>query len=200
MNYSYINKRDRIIASAIEIISKSGITSLTTKNLAMRENMTEDSLYRYFGNIEEVLEEVVNTFTKFDNSIIATAKAKDIPHLERVLEFLMNLSIYYKNYYEIAAIPLNYEIFLHNVNTRDKIAACIKTRTDFLINELNAAIEAGEIVDTYTPEELTTIFYGTVNRDLLNRRIFNKESSHDQVTRSIIEKIADSIRIKPDSK
>lgn len=196
MDYSFINKKDRIIASAIDIISEAGVMSLTTKNLAMRENMTEDALYRYYGNIGEVLEDVVDTFTKFDSSIIATAEAKDISHMDRVLEFLNNLATYYSNYYAIAAIPLNYEILLHHVSTRDKIAACIEMRTAFLIKELKAAIEEGEIVDTYTPKELATILLGTAGRDLLNRRVFNQPREHNQVTRSIVEKIVASLRIQ----
>ena len=86
MNNNFVNRKDRIIASAIEIISDSGLASLTTKTLAMKENMSESLLYRYFGGIEEVMVEVVDAFTKFDSSIIATIEAKDISHLEKALE------------------------------------------------------------------------------------------------------------------
>ena len=92
MNNNFVNRKDRIVASAIEIISESGLASLTTKTLAMKENMSESLLYRYFGGIEEVLVEVVNTFTKFDSSIIATVEAKEISHLDKILEFLRTYS------------------------------------------------------------------------------------------------------------
>ena len=49
MNSNFVNRKDRIIASAIEIISESGLSSLNTKTLAMKENMSESLLYRYFG-------------------------------------------------------------------------------------------------------------------------------------------------------
>ena len=55
MTNSFVSRKDRIIASAIEIISEAGLTSLTTKTLAMKENMSESFLYRYFGGIDEVL-------------------------------------------------------------------------------------------------------------------------------------------------
>jgi len=199
MNNNFVNRKDRIIASAIEIISEAGLASLTTKTLAMKENMSESLLYRYFGGIEEVLVEVVDVFTKFDSSIIATIEAKEIPHLEKVIEMLKTFSTYYGGYKELAAVVLNYEEFLHNVNTRETIAACIAMRTDFIRKEIGAAIKENEIVDIFTPEELANIFIGSLDRDLLNRRIQNDIRTHTQVAESTLDKLADMLRIKEDS-
>ncbi|MBD8973507.1 MAG: TetR family transcriptional regulator, partial [Clostridiales bacterium] len=88
MNNNFVNRKDRIIASAIEIISEAGLSSLNTKSLAMKENMSESLLYRYFGGIEEVLVEVIETYTKFDKSMLATIDAKNISHFDKVLELL----------------------------------------------------------------------------------------------------------------
>ena len=122
MNNNFVNRKDRIIASAIEIISEAGLSSLNTKSLAMKENMSESLLYRYFGGIEEVLVEVIETYTKFDKSMLATIDAKNISHFDKVLELLRTLGTYYAGYQEMSAIVLNYEELLHNVNTREAIA------------------------------------------------------------------------------
>ncbi|MGN0155131.1 MAG: TetR/AcrR family transcriptional regulator [Lachnospiraceae bacterium] len=196
MNNNFVNRKDRIIASAIEIISEAGLASLNTKTLAMKENMSESLLYRYFGGIEEVLVEVVDTYTKFDKSMIATIEAKNIPHLEKVLDLLKTLSTYYEGYQEMSAIVLNYEGLLHNVNTREAIATCIKVRTDFLRRELKAAMEDGEIRDDFSPEELANIFYGSLERDLLNRRIEYDTKSHTQVAAATLDKLANMLRLK----
>jgi AcrR family transcriptional regulator len=195
MNNNFVNRKDRIIASAIEIISEAGITSLTTRTLAMKENMSESLLYRYFSGIDEVLVEVVDTFVKFDRGIISTIAAKDIPHIDKVVEFLETLGTYYDGYKEMAAIVLNYEELLHNVNTRDTIANCITYRSDFVQNELKLAMEQGEINDAFTPEELSDLFFGCTNRDLLNRRVKNDNKSHSQVASTTMNKLADLIRI-----
>ena len=195
MNNNFVNRKDRIIASAIEIISESGLASLTTKTLAMKENMSESLLYRYFGGIEEVLVEVVDNFTKFDTGIIATIEAKDISHLDKVLEMLKTYSTYYDGYKELTAIVLNYEEFLHNVSTREAIANSIEMRTNFVKKELELAIKEKEIIDKFTPEELADIFMGSLDRDLLNRRIRYENKSHNQVAKVMLDKIADMIRI-----
>lgn len=199
MNTSFVNRKDSIIASAIEIISESGIASLTTKMLAQKENIPESLLYRYFGGIDEVLVEVVDIFRKFDIGIIATIEAKDILHLDKVMEFLRTLANNYDGYYELSSIVLNYEYLLHNVNTREAIAACIDMRTNFVRKELNLALEEGEITDTFTSEELSILLFGGMTRDLLNRRIWNDDKTHSQVSKSTLNKLVDMIRIKQDS-
>ncbi|MCM1179087.1 MAG: TetR/AcrR family transcriptional regulator [Clostridium sp.] len=194
MTNSFVNRKDRIIASAIEIISEAGLTSLTTKTLAVKENMSESLLYRYFGGIDEVLVEVIDTFMKFDKGLLATIEAKDLSHLDKVVELLRTISTYYEGYEELGAIVLNYESFLHNVNTRDKIANCILERTDFVRRQFAAAIEEGEIIDTFSPEELADIFLGSLNRDLLNRRIRHESKTHHEIAKPMLEKLAAMVR------
>ena len=185
MNNNFINRKDRIIASAIEIISEAGIASLTTKTLAMKENMSESLLYRYFGGIEEVLVEVIGIFTKYDERIIATIEGKDMPHLDKALELIKMLATNYTGYPELAAIALNYEVFLHNVNTREMIADCHVKRRNFIVREFQMAIDAGEIRNDFTAEELADIVLGTLNRDLLNRRLKNDNITHEQVSQTL---------------
>ena len=185
MNNNFINRKDRIIASAIEIISEAGIASLTTKTLAMKENMSESLLYRYFGGIEEVLVEVIGIFTKYDERIIATIEGKDMPHLNKALELIKMLATNYTGYPELAAIALNYEVFLHNVNTREMIADCLVKRRNFIVREFQMAIDAGEIRNDFTAEELADIVLGTLNRDLLNRRLKNDNITHEQVSQTL---------------
>lgn len=195
MSNSFVNRKDRIIASAIEIISEAGLASLTTKSLAMKENMSESLLYRYFGGIEEVLVEVVDTFVKFDKGLIATIQVKEISHLDKVMEFMKMLSTYYDGYKELSAIVLNYEELLHNVNTRETIAGCIEMRNQFVQSEFEAAIEEGEIHDLFTPEELSDLFFGCLDRDLLNRRIQYYNKTHNEVAKSMLDKLANMLRI-----
>lgn len=190
MNNNFVNRKDRIVASAIEIISEAGLESLTTKSLAMKENMSESLLYRYFGGIDEVLVEVVDTFTKFDKSMIATIEAKQISHFDKVLELLKTLGTYYGGYVEMGSLVLNYEGLLHNVNTRDAVTNCIYMRTKFVRDELKLAMETGEIIDLFTPEELSNLLFGGCSRDLLNRRIANDKRTHLDVASATLDKIA----------
>ena len=60
---NYVSRRDKIVASAVELIGDLGLNALTTKNLARKENISETLIYKYFGGIDEVLTEVVLQYT-----------------------------------------------------------------------------------------------------------------------------------------
>ncbi len=186
MSDSFISRKDRIIASAIEIISESGLTSLSTKTLAMKENMSEALIYKYFGGINEVLIEVVEYFVRFDKVIIKTVQGKDVSNVEKIHEFFETYAIYYDNYMEIASIVLNYEELLHNVGTREIISTCIEERNRFLLQLIGDAIEAGEINQTFTAMELKCILMGIIRCQLMDRRTtYHSETLKSEVMESV---------------
>ena len=148
MTDSFVSRKDRIIASAIEIISDSGLSALTTKNLAQKENMSEALMYKYFGGIDEVLVEVVDYFSKFDERIRHTVKGKDGSNIDKLRNYFEAYATYYDNYYAISTLMLQYEELLHNIDTRDKIAWCITERLGFLSDLFKQAIDNNEIIDT----------------------------------------------------
>jgi len=186
MSDSFISRKDRIIASAIEIISESGLTSLSTKTLDMKENMSEALIYKYFGGINEVLIEVVEYFVRFDKVIIKTVQGKDVSNVEKIHEFFETYAIYYDNYMEIASIVLNYEELLHNVGTREIISTCIEERNRFLLQLIGDAIEAGEINQTFTAMELKCILMGIIRCQLMDRRTtYHSETLKSEVMESV---------------
>ena len=186
MSDSFISRKDRIIASAIEIISESGLTSLSTKTLAMKENMSEALIYKYFGGINEVLIEVVEYFVRFDKVIIKIVQGKDVSNVEKIHEFFETYAIYYDNYMEIASIVLNYEELLHNVGTREIISTCIEERNRFLLQLIGDAIEAGEINQTFTAMELKCILMGIIRCQLMDRRTtYHSETLKSEVMESV---------------
>lgn len=186
MSDSFISRKDRIIAAAIEIISESGLASLSTRSLAMKEHMSETLIYKYFGGINEVLIEVVEYFVRFDRSIIRTVQGKDVSNVEKIYEFFDTYAIYYDNYIEISAIVLNYEELLHNTGTREIIGACIEERNRFLLQLIQDAMAAGEINSTFTAEELKCILMGILSSQLLDRRItIHSDTLRTEVMESI---------------
>lgn len=186
MSDNFISRKDRIIASAIEIISESGLASLSTKSLARKENMSEALLYKYFGGIDEVLIEVVEYFVRFDKSIIRTVQGKNVSNIEKIHEFFDTYAIYYDNYIEISAIVLNYEELLHNTNTREIIGNCIQERNKLLLSLIEGAVTEGEINDTFSPDQLKCILLGILRNQLLDRRLtYHSKTLKEEVMESI---------------
>lgn len=186
MGDSFISRKDRIIASAIEIISDSGLSALTTKNLALKENMSEALLYKYFGGINEVLMEVVEFYSKFDKGIRQTVKAKDESYVQKIMDYVEAYATYYDNYYAISTLMLQYEELLHNVDTREKIAWCITERLSFIEDLFQGAIDAGEIKAVMSATTLANNLTGILMTHILNRRInYHKRSLKEDYVENI---------------
>lgn len=191
---SFISRKDRIIASAIEIISESGLSALTTRNLALKENMSETLLYKYFGGINEVLIEVVEHYFRFDNGIRQTARAKEGKNMQILRDYLEAYATYYDNYYAISTLMLQYEELLHNIDTREKLSQCITERLNFLAVLFGKAIDEQEIIDTFTPEELAANVTGVMMSHILNRRIVYHKRTFKQEFMDNIDKWFDVLK------
>ena len=185
---NFVSRKDRIIASAIEIISDSGLSALTTRNLAIKENMSEALLYKYFGGINEVLIEVVDYYTRFDNQIKQTFKSRDGANIQKLRDYLDAYATYYDNYYAISTLMLQYEELLHNIDVREKIAWCITERQLFIADLFENAIQENEIIDLFTPEQLATNLTGVVMSHILNRRIVYHKKTFRQDLMGNIDK------------
>ncbi|MCM1273337.1 MAG: TetR/AcrR family transcriptional regulator [Clostridium sp.] len=185
MAESFVSRKDRIIASAIEIISESGLSALTTHNLAIKENMSDGLLYKYFAGIDEVLVEVVDYYFRFDDSLRQTIDSKDEKYTQKLYDYLEAYVTYYDNYYALSTLMLQYEELLHNIYTREKVSKYATDRIRFLEKLFREAALAGEIIDTLTPEELANHVTGLLMAHILNRRIiYNNRSFKNEIMNS----------------
>ncbi|MBE5953638.1 MAG: TetR/AcrR family transcriptional regulator [Lachnospiraceae bacterium] len=191
---SFISRKDRIISSAIEIISDSGLSALTTKNLAIKENMSEALLYKYFGGINEVLIEVVDYYTRFDKQIRHTFMSREGANIQKLRDYMDAYATYYDNYYSISTLMLQYEELLHNIDVREKIAWCITERQNFITDLFKSAIEDNEIIDVFTPDELANNVTGVLMSHILSRRIVYHKKTFRQELMSNIDKWFDLLK------
>ena len=170
MEDSYISNRDKIVASAIELIGDLGLHALTPKNLARKQNISDTLIYKYFGGIDEVLLAVVNEYAAFDINIQRTVDHLDGSYIDKIRYYADTYATYYDNYIGMGAIMLHYEELLHMSETREIISECMLKRNDFVCSLFQGAIENKEIRPVFTPKELTLVFNGLFTEGLLERR------------------------------
>lgn len=170
MEDSYISNRDKIVASAIELIGDLGLHALTPKNLARKQNVSDTLIYKYFGGIDEVLIAVVNEYAAFDINIQRTVDHLDGSYIDKIRYYADTYATYYDNYIGMGAIMLHYEELLHMSETREIISECMLKRNDFVCSLFQGAIENKEIRPVFTPKELTLVFNGLFTEGLLERR------------------------------
>lgn len=155
-------RRDSIILAAIDIISESGIQGLSTKEIAIKQGISESLLYKHFKKLDDVLVAVIKYFSRFDSMISNTVIKKEISCKEKILEYTKSFVELYETYPALAAIILNYEVLIHYDHTRQMIIEIIKNRLGFITKVIETGQSTGEISNYYTPQELTDIIKGIV--------------------------------------
>lgn len=196
MSSKFISQQDRILVSAIELISESGLNGLTLDGLARKCGVEENVVYKYYGGINEVLVAVVEFFVKFDRSIMGTVEHQEGSTVEKINYFFDAYATYYGNYKEIAAIILHYEELLHNSSTRELISQCITERLTFLAGLIKEGQEQGEISRDVSAEELSDVLISIMNGIILNRRVVEHKKSFKQELMGVVEKILDWVSVK----
>ncbi len=171
MTESFISTKDRIISTAIEIISDSGISQLTTKTVSLKANISEPLLYKFYGDMNELLVDVVDYYFKFDNTVEKTVRAKKGRYIDKIMTYVETYATYYDSYSELCTLMLQFEELLHNAYTREKIVEGMNSRRDFLITLFDGAIDKGEISIPLTSRQLADSVMGYFLMDSFNRRI-----------------------------
>ena len=168
---SFISTKDRIISTAIEIISDSGISQLTTKTVSLKANISEPLLYKFYGDMNELLVDVVDYYFKFDNTVEKTVRAQKGRYIDKIVTYVETYATYYDSYSELCTLMLQFEELLHNASTREKIVEGMNNRRDFLITLFDGAIDKGELSIPLTSRQLADSVMGYFLMDSFNRRI-----------------------------
>ena len=143
-----------------------------------------------------MLIEVVDYYSRFDNSIRNTVKSKEGCYMDKLIDYLEAYATYYDNYYAISTLMLQYEELLHNMDTREKIACCRTERLSFLAGLFQGAMDAGEIVDSFSADVLANNVTGMAMSHILERRISYHKKSFKEEYMDNIHKWMDLLRIK----
>ena len=193
MTESFISTKDRIISTAIEIISDSGLTSLTTKTISQKANLSEPLLYRFYGDINELLVDVAQYFYRFDKSIRKTIRAKQGSSKDRIQAYVEDYAIYFESYESLSTLMLQYEELLHIPSTREIMVDGARGRREFVAGLFREAIEAGEIRSDVFPEELADLVHGYMHAVCLKRRFEMRKGSFKKDMCRFIEKLLEII-------
>ena len=117
----FISARDRIVSASIDIISDAGLASLTIPIISMRTNINEMMIYKYYSDTDEILEEIVATYFRFDKSVFKSLETQNESYLDMLYGYAKSYGTYYDSYYSLSSIMLQYEELLHNTHTRETI-------------------------------------------------------------------------------
>ncbi len=185
----FIKRKERIILTAIEIISDLGFQGLSTKEITKRQDISDGTLYKHFRSKNDIVLGILDFYSKFDESIKESIEMSKLSSKESISFFLRMLTEYYENYPAITALSIIQETLEHEENIGDKSKQIYEDRIKVIMHYLEKGIKSGEIRKDIDSEILTDIILGSFREIILKWRMSKFEFSLKEKVMKTLETI-----------
>jgi AcrR family transcriptional regulator len=160
-----------IIEAAGEILTESGITGLTTKNLAAKMGFAESALYRHFKGKEEIILTMLKYLaTDMDSRL--TNSAKDIESPEEKLKAVFNnqFEFFKKNPHFLVAI-FSDGLLEESKAINEAILQIMGTNRKHLLQIIRQGQEQNQFTNALSADELVHLIMGSFRLHMLQWRL-----------------------------
>ncbi|QAA31041.1 TetR/AcrR family transcriptional regulator [Clostridium manihotivorum] len=168
----FIKRKERIILTAIEIISELGFQGLATKEISQRQGISDGTLYKHFRNKDEIILGILDYFSKFDDSIRQSIELSNFSAKESIRFFVKMRIEYYENYPAITAVAELHETFKHEseeIKKRNK--DIFEDRYKLIMHYIEKGKKNGEFRVEVDSEALTDMILGSSREAILKWRL-----------------------------
>ena len=172
-----LNRKEKIVISAIELLGQEGVSGLTIKNLAKSQNVSEPALYRQFKSKQDILNQIIDEFSSYDVQIQETIIQSDLFGREAIMFYISRYAELYENYAELTTVVLSLDLFFYNEYTKNKMTNLIKDRKSFINKIVEADMEEFELGGKMTSLELASIIQGMIFSQVYEWRLMDKSYS-----------------------
>ena len=145
MDISFLNRKENLILTAIEVIDELGIQGLSTREVAKRQNMSNAVLFSHFHSKNELIISVLQYYVQYDQAMIQTIEANHMNAKEAIVFIIETLVTYYENYPAITSIIQATDGMLANAELSKDVKNII-TKRDIFIKQLIEDAQAEELI------------------------------------------------------
>lgn len=183
----YIKRKDRIILTAIEIIDELGFQGLSTKEISKRQQVSEATLYKYYKSKNEIILNLLESYSKFDLDIKQTIELNHLSCKESIAFLMTKYAEYYENYPAMTAILSSYEYLQHEKELAEKVIRIFESRVTFIKLLIDEALKKGEFQTQMDSEALVDVIIGACHAVVLKWRIRNYNFSLKERIKAILQ-------------
>ena len=188
------DRQFEIIEATAKILTRSGISGLTIKNLAHEMNFTEGAIYRHFKSKEEIIvamiEYIAENMEERFSKIISTNKT-DEENLKNL--FLDQFSFFQLNTHFVTAV-FSDGFMEESLKINEAILKIMSTRIKYIKPLIESGQKLNVFTNTISSEEILHILMGS-NRLLMYKwRVNNFQFDLDVKGNEMIESIFTLIR------
>lgn len=196
MKTDYLSRKEKIVLTTIDLIHEMGVSSVSMKEIAKREGVTEASLYKHFKSKEELLAAVIDYFERYDSHIFSTLEQDKKSPSSNIFRYFKIYAEYYSNYREVTALIDACNELARGGCLADRARGHMDRELDFMKRQISAGQELGELTKDILPESLAFILLGSFDRIIAMWRWKNYEFSLTEKTKEIIKAVIEAFRVE----
>jgi len=180
-----MSRKDSILISAIDIMEEKGIVGMTTKEIALREGITEPAIYRQYKGKKEIVLAILEKFAGYDDQIMSTVDQQNMNSIDAIRYFLVSLSDYYEGYPQVVTAMFSLDVFWYDENTKKLMIDIINKRLNFLEKYVRLGLEEKSFNIDLDSKNLTEMIYGYLMNTTFNWKIL---SNKDGIKANVLAK------------
>ncbi len=184
-----------IVNASLQLISESGIQSMTIKNLAKRIGFAESAVYRHYENKIQILMAILNMFKQNSDQFFDAQLNSDDNSIAKIESLFTNHFNKFAQNPALVTVIFSEEIFRNEVELSNRVSEIM----DKNIKSLEVIIQQGqaknEIRSDIESFDLSTIILGSLRMFVKQWHISNFSFDLNERGRHFIESI--KLLVKP---
>lgn len=177
-------RQQQIINVSLELISESGIQSLTIKNLAKKIGFAESAIYRHYDNKIQILLAILDFFRQNTAMFFLNQLNSNATALQKIETLFQNHFAKFTASPSLVAVIFSEEIFRNEKELSEKVTEIMNGNSANLKTIIEAGQSAGEIRADIEAAHMAVIILGSL-------RMFVKKWQMSNYNFSLIEKGAE---------
>ena len=165
-----LKRKDKILISAMQLLGEEGITGITMKNIASKQNISEPALYKQYKNKNEIIFQMVKEYEVYDKQIQETVTQSSLRGKEAVMFYIERYAELYENYYQLTTITLSMDLYFYNLETKHIKNQIRCTRSVYLKNLIEEYLVADEVGNKLDADTISTCIEGIILKEIYDWR------------------------------
>ncbi len=158
----YLKRRERLLISAIRLLDETGLSGLTTREMAKREGISEPAVYRHFDGKTQVLLAIADRFAEFDGIMANTVQENAMEPLAAIRHVIEAYAAYYGGYPEISNVLFTLDFWKYDTVLEARMNSILAGRRELYLSLVTGAVKTGALPESTDVVALTDLLGGLV--------------------------------------
>lgn len=183
-----------IVEAAGKILTISGVSGLTIKNLANEMKFSESAIYRHFTSKEEIILAMLDYIAEtIDERLQDTIQTTDNPE-DKFKKLFHNQFSFFKNNPHFAVAVFSDGLMEESQRINESISKLMSVKMKHLMPIMMEGQQKGVFTNAITTEELMQIVMGTFRLQMYKWRIANFQFDIQRIGENMVHSILTIIK------